>query len=263
MSDSIKIVATSFEEGQTKASVRTALRTAFPNFHVASILRDDEGERWLARLVASDTVHHKLADDDDAPFPIKKLGPEDADDEDGKDEDSDSDSDEPDTNDDDDELKPDEKPAEDDKDDVKGELAGLLKQFKKLLPALEKVVGPIDDDEGKDDLDKADEDVGPVPGNGGPGPGMGGPPPPGATPPGVPPPGRRPPLPPGAGPKGPPRPGVPTFTHAQELPLQRTADVTEEEARGELLAAYPDYQIREFTEANGLYKVILERKPTT
>jgi hypothetical protein len=93
MSDSIKIVATSYEDGQTKASVRTALRSAFPNFHVASILRDDEGERWLARLVETETVHHKLADDDDAPFPIKKLGPEDADGEDDGDSDSDSDED--------------------------------------------------------------------------------------------------------------------------------------------------------------------------
>jgi hypothetical protein len=260
MSDSVKIVGTPYEDGQTKTAVRQALRTAFPNFHVASILRDDENERWLARLIESGTVHHKLADDD-APFPIKKLGPEDADgDEDGDKPDSDSDED-ADTNDDDDELKPDEKPAEDDKGDVKTELAGLLKQFKKLLPALEKVVGPIDDDEGPKDLEDVGDDVGPVPGNGA---GLGGPPPgAGGPPPGVPPPGRRPPLPPGAGPKGPPRPGVPTFTAVQELPLQRTADVTEEEARTELLSAYPDYQIREFTEANGLYKVILERKPTT
>jgi hypothetical protein len=123
MSDSIKIVATSYEDGQTKTSVRTALRSAFPNFHVASILRDDEGKRWLARLIETETVHHKLADDEDAPFPIKKLGPEDADGEDDGDSDSDSDED---VNEDDDELKPDEKPAEDDKDDVKGELAGLL-----------------------------------------------------------------------------------------------------------------------------------------
>jgi hypothetical protein len=77
-------------------------------------------------------------------------------------------------NDDDDELKPDEKPAEDDKGDVKTELAGLLKQFKKLLPALEKVVGPIDEDEGPKDLEDVGDDVGPVPGNGA---GLGGPPP--------------------------------------------------------------------------------------
>jgi hypothetical protein len=267
MSDSVKIVGTPYEDGQTKISVRSALRSAFPAYRVASILRDDENERWLARLVEQDgRVHHKLADDEDAPFPLKELGPEG----DGKDEESDSASDddsgdEPDTNKDDDELKPDEKPAEDDKADAKGELKDLIKQFKKLLPALEKVVGPIDDDEGPDDLDQMPEDIGPVPGNGGPG----GPPlaPPGGPPPGgggMPP--RRPPVPPGAGggrrPGGPPRPGVPTFTHAQELPLQRTADVTADEARTELLAAYPDYEIREFTETNGLFKVILERKDT-
>jgi hypothetical protein len=268
MSDSVKIVGTPYEDGQTKTSVRKAVRSAYPGYVVASILRDDEGARWLIRLVESaDRVHHKLADDSDAPFPLKELGPKDdvGDDGDGEDSsDDDSDSEEE-VNKDDDELKPDEKPAEDDKTDVKGELAGLVKQFKKLLPALEKVVGPIDEDEGPGDLDKLDEDVGPTPGNEGPLPPGG---PPGGLPPGPPaggpvPPPPRPPGIPGGRPKVPPRPGVPTFTHAQELPLQRTADVSEEEARAELREAYPEYNVRELTHVNGLYKVILEHKGET
>jgi hypothetical protein len=273
MSETVKIVATPYEEGKSKLQVRAALHEAFPNYRVSQILRDGEGEdeRWLARLVESkDRVHHKLAEGD-APFPLKELGPgaddEDSDAKDKSDDDSDKDSDkEPKTNDDDDELEPDEKPAEDDKDNVKGELANLLKTLKKLLPEMEKVVGPIGDDEGPGDLDKALEDVGPVPGNGGPGgpaglpPGPGGPPgPPADMPP------RRPPAPPGAGrrPGGPPRPGVPAFTHAQTLPLQRTADVTKDEALQELATAYPDYEVSEIKEDAGLFKVILERKPTS
>lgn len=258
MSEQVKIVSTPCEEGKGKIEVRAALRAAYPNFHVTSILQDDE--RWLARLVEQKGVHH-LADDDEAPFPLKELGPE------GGDDDSDSESDdsesEPDTNKDDDELKSDEKPAEDDKEDVKGELASLLKQFQKLLPALEKVVGPIDEHEGPEDLHKLDEDIGPVPGNGGP-PGLLDGPPAGGPPPGPPPaamPPRRPPGPPGAGRGRPaPRPGVPTFSHAQSLPLQRAANVTEEEARAELKAAYPDYEVSEIKEDAGLFKVILERK---
>lgn len=280
MSDSVKIVGTPFEDGQSKKEVRKALNEAFPGYRVSSILRDDDNERWLARLVEqTDRVHHKVAEGD-APFPLKELGPgEEKDDDEDKEEDSD-DSDkgeEPKTNEDDDELEPDEKPAEDDKADVKGELAGLLKQFKKLLPALEKVVGPIDEDEGPEHLDKALEDVGPVPG-GPPPPGVGGPPPgpppaapagPGRTPPGVPAPGRRPPMPGGGGrrPAGPPRPGVPAFSSAyssaQQLPLQRMADVTEEEARTEVSELYPDYDIADFKKDAGLYKVILERKQAT
>lgn len=275
MSETVKIVATPYEEGQDKLQVRAALREAYPEFRVASILRDGEGEseRWLARLVeGSDRVHHKLADDEDAPFPLKKLGPEgDDDEEDSDSKDESSDDEKPKTNEDDDELKPDEKPAEDDKGDVKGELAGLLKQFKKLLPALEKVVGPIDEDEGPGDLKDLGEDVGPVPGGPPPGGPAGGPPlppGPGGPPPGGPPgamPPRRPPAPGGAGgrPRVPPRPGVPAFTHAQTLPLQRPANVTEEEAREELTAAYPDYEITELTKSAGLYKVILERKEAT
>jgi len=256
MSETVKIVGTPYEEGQTKTEVRSALREAYPGFRVASILRDDE--RWLARLVESDRVHHKLADDDeksDAPFPLKELGPEGESDNDSGDSKDDS-SDDSDDSDSKDELKDDE--SSDDEGDEKKELGDLLKQFKKLLPALEKVVGPVDD-EGPED--KMPEDIGPVPG----GPDLGGPPPGGPPmggPPGGPPPGaappRRPAAPPGAGrrPGGPPRPGVPTFTHR----LQRTADVTEEEAKTELLNAYPDYEITDFQRDGDLYKVVLEPK---
>ena len=76
MSDSVKMVELPLEDAKDKQSVRSGLREAFPNYRVASILRDDENERWLARLVEQDgRVHHKLADDKDAPFPLKELGP--------------------------------------------------------------------------------------------------------------------------------------------------------------------------------------------
>lgn len=269
MSETVKIVGTPFQEGQTKKAVRKAIRDAYPNFRVASILHDDEGERWLARLVEqTDQVHHKIADEDEgdsgSPFPLKELGPED--DGDSEEEADDSEDEKPKENEDDDELKEDEKPAEDDKEDVKAELGDLLKQFKKLLPALEKVVGPIPGDleEGAEHLPPGPgglEDVGPVPGGppppGGP-PGLPAGPPPAGPPPAGPP--RRPGAPGGRRPAGPPRPGVPTFTSASPKRLQRTADITEEEAREELAGSFPDWKISSFENENGFYQVTLEKK---
>lgn len=252
MSERIKIVETPIEEGVEKEQVRTALRKQFSGFRVSGILRDEENSRWLARLVEQvDRVHHRVADDEEKkPFPLKGLGDEDS---------EDSDEEEPKTNEDDDELKPDEKPAPDDKADVKGELGELVKKLKDLLPALEKVVGPMPE-EIEEEAEKPlphPEDVGPTPGGGTP---------PGGPPRGAPPPGARPPrspgVPGGRGGRPPVRPqvGVPTFTKRKSQLLQRTADVSEDDARKELESAFPDYEIAEFKENGGLYLVRLELK---
>jgi len=141
-----------------------------------------------------------------------------------------------------------------------------LKQFKKLLPALEKVVGPVHDDteEGLDDLPPHDdmEDVGPTPGKppmGGPPGGPGGPPPDGPR--GLPPaarPPRRPGV-PGGRPPGPPG-GVSTFTKRKHQMLETEANISEVDARRGLEVQFPQYAIREFKRVGSKYVAHLQLK---